>query len=212
MSQQTHNEIFDAKGAELDPFAVFGSWLEEAKEKDGFFDATAFALATAGENGLPSVRMVLLKDFDAEGFVFYTNTLSQKGRELRENPQAGLCFHWKNPGRQFRAHGPVIPVTEAEADDYFASRPYGSRIASAASDQSAPLPQRQDYLDKIAALKKQYPKEDNNVPRPPHWSGYRIAPLEIEFWEEGKYRAHQRRIFTRSDLASTAWQSTLLYP
>jgi pyridoxamine 5'-phosphate oxidase len=210
MPQQAHHDIFDADGAAYDPFAVFGTWLEEATAKDGF-DATAFALATADKNGLPAVRMVLLKSFDKDGFVFYTNTLSRKGGELSENPQAALCFHWKNPGRQFRARGAVTPVSAAEADEYFASRPYGSRIASAASDQSAALAARQDYLDKIAALKQQYPK-DAPVPRPPHWSGYRIAPLQIEFWEEGKYRAHQRRLFTRNDPASTTWQSTLLYP
>lgn len=210
MSQNTYQNLFESGGAGLDPFAVFGAWLTEATAKDGF-DATAMSLATADKNGLPSVRMVLLKSFDKDGFIFYTNTLSQKGCELAENPQAALCFHWKNPGRQFRAHGSVTAVTAAEADEYFASRPYGSRIASAASDQSAPLEKRQDYLAKIAALKQQYPK-DTPVPRPPHWSGYRIAPLEIEFWEEGQYRAHQRRFFTRSDINSTDWQSTLLYP
>jgi len=211
MSENTVNRLFEQDGATLDPFAIFGLWLEEAKEKEGF-DATALALATAGQNGLPSVRMVLLKGFDENGFVFYTNTHSQKGHELAENPQAGLCFHWKPLGRQFRAHGPVTPVTAAEADEYFASRPYGSRIASAASNQSAPLAQRQDYLDKIAALKAQYPQEEDAVPRPPHWSGYRLAPLDVEFWDDGKYRTHQRRIFTRSDVTSKTWQSTLLYP
>jgi pyridoxamine 5'-phosphate oxidase len=166
------------------------------------------ALATATPGGAPSVRMVLLKGHGPDGFVFYTNFESRKGGELAANPQVALLFHWKSLRRQIRIEGPVSEVTAAEADAYFASRHPQSRLGSAASDQSRPLASRQNYIDRVEAISAQFP--DGNVPRPVHWSGYRVRPTAIEFWQDRDYRLHERRRFLFD--GKGGWTSTLLYP
>ena len=202
MTEHTEDAI-----AHDDPFAIFDAWFEEAKRSEPN-DPNAMALATATRDALPSVRMVLLKGHGRDGFVFYTNFHSRKGGELAANPHVALLFHWKSLRRQVRIEGPIAEVTPAEADAYFASRHPESRLGSAASDQSRPLPDRQVYLDRVAALRAQYP--DGGVPRPPHWSGYRVAPTAIEFWQDRDFRLHERRRFV-SD-GSGGWTSSLLYP
>lgn len=197
-------EIFDRE----DPFALFADWLEDAKRKEPN-DANAMALATADADGLPDVRMVLLKDVDTDGFVFYTNLDSAKGRQLAANSQAALCFHWKSLRRQVRVRGTVEPVAAEEADAYFASRARDSRIGAWASKQSRPLESR-------FALEKAVAREAarfglGEVPRPPHWSGFRIAPLSIEFWRDRPFRLHDRMTFSRPDSGSP-WQVDRLYP
>ena len=190
-----------------DPIAIFETWFEQAKASEPN-DPNAMALATATPGGVPSVRMVLLKGHGPDGFVFYTNFESRKGGELAANPHVALLFHWKSLRRQIRIEGPITQVTPAEADAYFASRHPESRLGSAASDQSRPLPSRQVYLDRVATLRDQYP--DGNVPRPAHWSGYRVRPTAIEFWQDRDYRLHERRRFVAD--ADGGWTSTLLYP
>ncbi|MBB4614526.1 pyridoxamine 5'-phosphate oxidase [Novosphingobium taihuense] len=190
-----------------DPFAIFESWFAEAQKSEPN-DPNAMALATSTSDGHPSVRMVLLKGHGPHGFVFYTNFLSRKGGELAANPNVALLFHWKSLRRQIRIEGAIAEVTPEEADAYFASRHPESRLGSAASEQSRPLQDRQVYLDRVAALREQYP--DGNVPRPAHWSGYRVTPVAIEFWQDRDYRLHERRRFV-SDGAG-GWTSTLLYP
>ncbi|MDF8332915.1 pyridoxamine 5'-phosphate oxidase [Novosphingobium cyanobacteriorum] len=190
-----------------DPFDLFEAWFAEARGSEPN-DPNAMALATATPQGLPSVRMVLLKGHGRDGFVFYTNFESRKGRELAANPNVALLFHWKSLRRQIRIEGPIRQVTDAEADAYFASRHPQSRIGSAASDQSRPLPSREVYLDRVEALEAQYP--DGEVPRPAHWSGYRVTPTAMEFWQDREFRLHERRRFTFA--ASGGWTSTLLYP
>jgi pyridoxamine 5'-phosphate oxidase len=193
---------------ESDPFGLFADWLAEAEAGEPN-DANAMALATATPAGAPSVRMVLLKDHGPGGFVFYTNAQSRKGEEIRANPHAALLFHWKSLRRQIRIEGPLTEVTPAEADAYFHSRARISQLGSAASDQSRPLVERTDYLDRVEALAADYPEGD--VPRPAHWTGFRLTPLAIEFWLDRPGRLHDRRRFTRPDAAS-GWSSTLLYP
>lgn len=191
-----------------DPFALFEVWFAEAKESEPN-DPNAMALATATPDGLPSVRMVLLKGHGPDGFVFYTNVESRKGEQIRANMRAALLFHWKSQRRQIRIEGPLEEVTEAEADAYFHSRPRVSQIGSAASDQSRPLADRRVYLDRVAAIEERYPAGD--IPRPPHWTGFRLSPRRIEFWHDRQYRLHDRRLFSR-DGADDAWSNTLLYP
>lgn len=190
-----------------DPIALFEAWFADACTHEPN-DPNAMALATATPAGVPSVRMVLLKGHGPDGFVFYTNFNSRKGGELAANPQVALLFHWKSLTRQIRIEGPIREVTPAEADAYFASRHPESRLGSAASDQSRPLPDRQAYLDRVAELRARYPEGD--VPRPAHWSGYRVAPHAIEFWHDRAYRLHERRRFVRQP--DQGWTSTLLYP
>jgi pyridoxamine 5'-phosphate oxidase len=192
---------------DTEPFAIFEDWFAEAGASEPN-DPNAMALATATPGAVPSVRMVLLKGHGPDGFVFYTNFESRKGGELAVNPEVALLFHWKSLRRQVRIEGTVAEVTQAEADAYFASRHPGSRLGSAASDQSRPLPSREAYLERIAALRAEYPAGD--VPRPRHWSGYRVTPHAIEFWQERTYRLHERRRFVRSGPGD--WSSTLLYP
>lgn len=189
-----------------DPFALFDAWFAEAAASEPN-DANAMALATATPDGAPSVRMVLLKGRGPAGFVFYTNAESRKGREIRDNPRAALLFHWKSLGRQIRIEGSLEEVAAADADAYFASRHPDSRLGSAASDQSRPLDSRATYLDRVAALREAYP--DGAVPRPPHWTGFRLVPERIEFWINREHRLHERRLFVRS---GGEWTSSLLYP
>ncbi|MBT8428009.1 MAG: pyridoxamine 5'-phosphate oxidase [Erythrobacter sp.] len=196
-----------------DPFALFEQWYGEAKETEPN-DPNAMALATATPDGRPSVRMVLLKGHgsgqgEGGGFVFYTNAESRKGEEIRANMHASLLFHWKSQRRQIRIEGPLTEVSEEQADAYFHSRPRASQIGSAASDQSRPLPSRQVYLDRVAALEERYPEGD--IPRPPHWTGFLLTPRAIEFWNDREFRLHDRRRFTREG-PSEAWSNTLLYP
>ncbi len=190
-----------------DPFAIFEAWFAEAQARE-LNDPNAMALATATPGALPSVRMVLLKGHGPDGFVFYTNFESRKGGELAANPEVALLFHWKSLRRQIRIEGAVTEVTPAEADAYFASRHPQSRLGSAASDQSRPLPSREAYLARVDALSAEYP--DGNVPRPAHWSGYRVTPRAIEFWQDRSFRLHERRRFVRPE--GGLWSSSLLYP
>lgn len=197
-------EIFDRD----EPFALFAEWLQDAKAKE-INDANAMALATADESGLPDVRMVLLKGVDARGFVFYTNTQSAKGTQLSANSKAAICFHWKSLRRQVRIRGLVEPVGPEEADAYFASRARDSRIGAWASKQSHPLESR-------FALEKSVAREAarfalGEVPRPPHWNGYRVVPLQMEFWRDRPFRLHDRLQLNRENEESP-WRRTRLYP
>ena len=191
-----------------DPIALFDAWFAEAKASEPN-DPNAMALATATPDGAPSVRMVLLKDHDAAGFVFYTNAQSRKGTEIRANMQAALLFHWKSLRRQIRIEGPLEEVSAAEADAYFHSRAHVSQVGSAASDQSRPLERRADYLERVEAMAERYP-EGTDVPRPPHWTGFRVKPHAIEFWLDRPNRLHDRRLYTAD--GKGGWTSTLLYP
>ena len=192
---------------ESDPLGLFAAWFDEARASEPN-DANAMALATATPDGAPSVRMVLLKDFGPAGFTFYTNAQSRKGGEILANPRAALLFHWKSLRRQIRIEGPLTEVWAEQADDYFHSRAFVSQVGSAASDQSRPLDDRQTYLDRVAALAARYDGQD--IPRPPHWTGFRLAPEAIEFWLDRPNRLHERRRFVRAD--DGGWSSTLLYP
>jgi pyridoxamine 5'-phosphate oxidase len=190
-----------------DPIVLFDAWYTEARASEPN-DSNAMALATATPDGRPSVRMVLLKGHGPDGFVFYTNAESRKGGEILANPHAALLFHWKSLRRQVRIEGPLSEVTPAEADAYFASRHPDSRLGSAASDQSRPLADRATYLARVEELRGQYP--DGAVPRPPHWTGFRLSPQRIEFWIDRAHRLHERRRFERTP--DGGWVSTLLYP
>lgn len=201
---QPHDENAIPDG---DPIGLFGAWLGEAMAAEPS-DGNAMALATATADAAPSVRMVLLKDHGPDGFVFYTNAHSRKGREIRANPQAALLFHWKSLRRQVRITGTLDEVSAAEADAYFHSRHRVSQLGSAASDQSRPLDSRQTYLDRVDALAARH--EGSDIPRPAHWTGFRLSPREIEFWLDRPNRLHERRLFQRAPDGS--WASTLLYP
>ncbi len=190
---------------EADPFALLRAWLEAAEAAEPN-DPNAMVLATATPDGKPSARMVLLKGLD-HGLCFYTNLQSRKGRELEQNPRAALLFHWKSLRRQVRAEGPVEPVTDAEADAYFACRARVSRLGAAASDQSRPLPSRAVLQQRVAELSERYPGDA--IPRPPHWSGYRLLPDVFEFWQDMPFRLHDRTLFTRT---GQNWSGSKLYP
>jgi len=191
-----------------EPMRLFAAWFEEAKRAEAS-DATAMTLATVDDTGLPDARMVLLKDFDERGFVFYTNTDSAKGRELAHNPRAALVFHWPALSRQVRLRGPVEPVDAAEADAYFATRPRLAQIGAWASRQSAPLESRMAFEKAIAVTMAKY--AIGTVPRPPNWSGYRVQPLVMEFWHDRPYRLHDRVEFRRAS-PGASWSKTRLYP
>ncbi|MDK2757341.1 MAG: pyridoxamine 5'-phosphate oxidase [Blastomonas fulva] len=188
------------------PFALFDEWYGHARETE-INDSNAMALATADAAGYPSVRMVLLKGHGPDGFVFYTNYEGRKGGELLANPNAALLFHWKSLRRQIRIEGPVEPVDDATADAYFASRSRDSQLGAWASDQSRPLPERAIFEQRFAEVEARF--AESQVPRPPHWSGFRVVPQRIEFWEDRDHRLHHRRVFTRT---STGWDEGLLYP
>ncbi|MCB1414372.1 MAG: pyridoxamine 5'-phosphate oxidase [Xanthobacteraceae bacterium] len=190
------------------PFALFADWFAEANASEPN-DPNAMALATVDAEGLPDVRMVLMKGYDADGFMFYSHLASQKGRELAANPKAALLFHWKSLRRQIRIRGPVMPVSEAEADDYFATRPRQAQIGAWASKQSQPLESRFAFEQAIAKVAARHLIGD--VPRPPGWSGWRLAPLRIEFWHDRPFRLHDRIEFRR-DSADAPWSKVRMYP
>ncbi len=190
------------------PFELFAEIFQQAANA-GIPESNSVSLATASPDGRPSVRIVLLKGFDNSGFVFYTNLESRKGRELLANPHAALCFFWQPLGRQIRVEGAVEPVTPAEADAYFASRARGSQIGAWASAQSSELDSRQELLDRVAAIEERF--KDADIPRPGHWSGFRLRPLRIEFWTAGEFRLHDRIVYERGT-PDTPWQVHRLYP
>ena len=189
-----------------DPFTLFDQWYGEAREAE-INDSNAMALATADARGRPSVRMVLLKGHGPEGFVFYTNFEGRKAEDLLANPHAALLFHWKSLRRQIRVEGPVEAVDEATADAYFATRSRDSQLGAWASDQSRPLPSRDVFMSRYADAVARF--EGGQVPRPPHWSGFRVVPQRIEFWQDREHRLHERRLFERD---GDGWREGLLYP
>ncbi|MGC4253136.1 MAG: pyridoxamine 5'-phosphate oxidase [Sphingobium sp.] len=189
-----------------DPFALFDDWYGEARQSE-INDSNAMALATADERGRPSVRMVLLKGHGPDGFIFYTNFEGRKAGELMDNPHAALLFHWKSLRRQIRIEGPVGRVDEATADAYFATRSRDSQLGAWASDQSQPLESRDVFMARYEEMRQRF--EDGPVPRPPHWSGFRVKPQRIEFWQDREHRLHERRLFTRH---GDHWHEGMLYP
>ena len=191
-----------------DPFELFKEWFEVAKKKE-INDPNALALGTASKDGVPSVRMVLLKGFDKDGFIFYTNLKSQKSKELKENPNATMCFHWKSLLRQIRIVGKLNQVDDQTADDYYSTRAYESRIGAWASKQSSILKSRDELLNNLENFKKKYSDKDN-VPRPDHWSGWNLKPSSIEFWLDGDNRIHERLKYTLDN--NNNWEKTLLSP
>ncbi|MEM7071022.1 MAG: pyridoxamine 5'-phosphate oxidase [Pseudomonadota bacterium] len=190
------------------PFEVIKTWLEEA-EKNEINDPNAMALATVDERGQPSLRMVLLKGFSQEGFIFYTNLNSRKGRELKNNPNAALLLHWKSLRRQIRVEGQVTPVTDQEADLYFATRPRTSRIGAWASQQSNPMKNRYELELNLAKMTAKYAVGE--IPRPPYWSGFCLIPKRIELWQDQKFRLHDRFQFDREE-NHHSWKAVRLYP
>ena len=192
----------------MNPIELFGEWYETA-QKSEINDPNAMSLATVDKSGMPSVRMVLLKGFDPDGFVFYTNLESRKANEFKGNTNVAVCFHWKSLQRQVRIEGQVFQVSDEEADEYFNSRARLSRIGAWASMQSKPLESRDYLLARLKTFEEKYNEE--TIPRPPHWSGNRIKAKRIEFWQDGEFRLHDRFIFERQSIDDT-WTKTRLYP
>ena len=192
---------------DANPLDLFKKWFAVA-EKSEINDPNAFSVATSSKDGIPSVRMVLLKGLRDKGFVLYTNFNSKKGNDLKKNPNASICFHWKSLRRQVRVSGKVAVVENEEADNYFSSRKYGSKISAWASSQSEKMKNRDEFLNKIKEYEKKFPKE-KDVLRPPHWSGWRILPQEIEFWVEIDNRSHQRLNYKKEN---GKWIKEILYP
>ncbi len=190
----------------IDPIARFSEWLAEADATEPN-DPNAVALATVNAAGQPAVRMVLLKGLGPDGFVFYSNQQSRKAGDLAANPRAGLLFHWKTLRRQVRVEGAISVVSDAEADAYFATRGRISKLGAWASEQSRPLPDRATLEARLADVTARF--DGGDVPRPPHWSGYRVAPERIEFWWDGEHRLHNRELFVRD---GAGWQTSLMYP
>jgi len=191
-----------------DPMELFKTWMDEAKKTE-LNDPNALALGTSDQYNFPSVRMVLLKDFNKDGFVFYTNLNSQKGQELKNNPKAAMCFHWKSLLRQVRINGKVQKVSDEIADEYYNTRGYESRIGAWASKQSSPLLNRDELLQSIKEYKKKY-NNKNEVPRPNHWSGWNLTPTSIEFWLDGDNRIHERLRYIKDEASN--WKKLLLSP
>jgi pyridoxamine 5'-phosphate oxidase len=197
----------DTDQPDADPFAWFQRWMTEAEASEPS-DPNAMTVVTVGADGRPSARTILLKGVDPRGFVFYTNTQSRKGNELAASQLIFLLFYWKSLGRQIRVEGHVEPVTAAEADAYYATRPRISRLGAWASDQSRPLSERTELERRLAHYEEKYPGED--IPRPPHWSGYRVLPERFEFWQNMPFRLHDRTVFDRAP--NGAWTSGKLFP
>ena len=191
-----------------DPIELFKYWFNEAKKIE-LNDPNAFSLATSDSKGFPSVRVVLLKDYSQNGFVFYTNLNSKKSLSIKENPRAEMCFYWKSLSRQIRINGIVSQVTEREADDYYSTRPYGSKIAAWASKQSEVLESRTELLNSIAKYKKKY-NDEKKVPRPKNWSGWKLLPKEMEFWKRIENRIHERLKYSKK--VNGEWEKFLLNP
>ena len=189
------------------PVDLFKIWMNEAEKKE-INDPNALSLATTNNKNEPSVRVVLLKGLNQKGFVFYTNLDSPKSSDIKKNPKAEMCFHWKSLQRQIRIFGSIIQVSDKEADDYFSSRPYESRIGAWASDQSKVMNKREDFLKKIDEFKKKF-KDTNNVPRPQNWSGWCLNPSSFEFWLGDEYRIHERLKYSK---VSNEWKRKILYP
>ena len=208
MTDADADPVLSRMFAEPDPFALFDAWLVEARGNE-INDPDAMALATVDADGLPDVRMVLLKGHGADGFRFYTHERSAKGRELSDHPKAALCLHWKSLRRAVRMRGPVERLPDPDADAYFASRARRSRLGALASDQSQPLDSRATLERRVAELERQY--ADREPPRPPTWGGYRVVPVAIEFWLDGPNRLHDRRRFSREGPADD-WRSVRLFP
>ena len=192
---------------EEDPFIVFRKWMHEA-EKNEINDPNAVALATVNESQQPDVRMVLLKEFNKNGFIFFTNLKSQKGTDLKKVPKASMCFHWKSLLRQVRVSGDITMIPDSEADKYFNSRPYLSRIGAWSSNQSKPMENRDVFLNQIEEYKNKF-SDQNNVPRPKHWSGFLLSPNRIEFWKDAEGRLHERLEYFKY---LNSWKKQILYP
>jgi len=200
--------VFTLIDSQDDPFALFASWLEEAKKGEPA-DPNAMILATMGADGFPRARAMLMKSFDVRGFVFYTNQESHKADALRLNPKVGLCFFWKSLFRQVHVEGLAALVDPAESDSYFASRPRESQIGAWASQQSRPLDSRAAFEERLAAMEEKF--KGQVVPRPPHWGGYRVTPLSIEFWSGHQHRLHDRVVYSRA-AEGEAWKVQRLFP
>ena len=192
---------------EDDPFIVFNEWMSEA-EKNEINDPNAVALATVNESNQPDVRMVLLKEYNKNGFIFFTNLNSKKGKDLKKTPKASMCFHWKSLLRQVRISGDISLISDDEADKYFYSRPYLSKIGAWSSSQSKPMETRDALLNKIDEYKNKF-TDQSNVPRPGHWSGFLLSPNKIEFWKDVEGRLHQRLEYSK---ISNSWERQILYP